>query len=65
MAVFQLLSAKPQMYVANVDEASAGAGGGDSANSNPYLMRLRALGEAEGRPVLAVSAALEESAAGK
>lgn len=47
-----LLTAKPTMYVANVDEAGLKAG-------SPLLERVRAYAAAEGAPVVPVCAALE------
>ncbi|NLD55407.1 MAG: redox-regulated ATPase YchF [Burkholderiaceae bacterium] len=46
-----LLTIKPAMYVANVDE--------DGFENNPYLDRLRAHGAAEGAPVVALCAKIE------
>ena len=46
-----LLSAKPVMYVANVDEAGLGG--------NEYVERVRALAAAEGAEVVVVCAAIE------
>lgn len=46
-----LLTAKPMMYVANVDEAGLGG--------NAYLEQVRSLAVAEGAEVVAVCAALE------
>ncbi|WP_024304096.1 redox-regulated ATPase YchF [Pseudogulbenkiania sp. MAI-1] len=48
---FCLLTIKPAMYVANVAE--------DGFENNPHLDKLKALGEAEGAPVVALCAAIE------
>lgn len=47
----QLLTEKPVLYIANVEE--------DGLRSNPWLGRIRALIEAEGAPLIPVSAAIE------
>ncbi|MEX0922007.1 MAG: redox-regulated ATPase YchF [Rhodovibrionaceae bacterium] len=52
----QLLTAKPVLYVANVDEASAAAG-------NALSEKARALAEAEGAGFVVVSAAIEAEVA--
>jgi GTP-binding protein YchF len=54
----QLLTAKPAFYVANVDEGSLA-----SLEKNKHYMALKALADAEGAPVVAVCAALEEQIA--
>jgi GTP-binding protein YchF len=51
MRQFFLLTMKPTMYVANVDE--------HGLNGNPLLDRVREYAAAEGAPVVAVCAALE------
>ncbi|HEX8979690.1 MAG TPA: redox-regulated ATPase YchF [Parasulfuritortus sp.] len=51
MRQFFLLTMKPTMYVANVDE--------QGLNGNPLLDRVREYAAAEGAPVVAVCAALE------
>ena len=48
---FQLLTSKPVMYVANVDE--------EGFEDNPYLDRVRELANEEGAEVVAICAALE------
>lgn len=48
---FSLLTAKPVMYVANVNDADPG--------DNPYLARVAERARAEGAPVVPVCAALE------
>jgi len=48
---FQLLTSKPVMYVANVDE--------EGFEDNPYLDRVRDLANKEGAEVVAICAALE------
>ena len=48
---FQLLTSKPVMYVANVDE--------DGFEDNPYLDRVRELASQDGSEVVAICAALE------
>ena len=48
----QLLTAKPVLYVANVDEASAATG-------NEYAARVEALARAEGAKCVVISAAIE------
>jgi len=50
----QLLTAKPSLYVANVDEGSLG----DVAR-NPHFSKLMAFAEKEGARVIAICAALE------
>ncbi len=50
-----LLTIKPAMYVANVLE--------DGFENNPHLDRLKALAEAEGAPVVAVCAKIEQELA--
>ena len=47
----QLLTAKPVLYIANVEE--------DGLHANPWLGRIQAAIEAEGAPLIPVSAALE------
>ncbi|MEL6870660.1 MAG: redox-regulated ATPase YchF [Pseudomonadota bacterium] len=47
----QLLTGKPVMYIANVNE--------DGFDNNPYLDKLRALAESEGASVVPVCAAIE------
>jgi GTP-binding protein YchF len=54
----QLLTTKPAFYVANVDEASLSA-----LDKNKHYVALKALADAEGAPVVPVSAALEEQIA--
>jgi GTP-binding protein YchF len=51
LAEYQLLTAKPVLYIANVDEAGL--------RDSPWLPRLRALAEAEGSEVIPVCAAIE------
>ena len=46
-----LMTAKPAMYVANVDE--------NGFNGNPLLARVREFAKAEGAPVVAICAAIE------
>ena len=46
-----LMTAKPAMYVANVDE--------NGFNGNPLLARVREFAKAEGAPVIAICAAIE------
>ena len=48
---FQLLTLKPVMYVANVDE--------DGSENNPYVDSVRELASREGSEVVAICAALE------
>jgi len=48
-----LLTAKPTMYIANVAE--------DGFHDNPYLERIEQLADAEGAPLVPVSAAMEEA----
>ncbi len=48
---FHLLTAKPMMYIANVDESGF--------EDNPHLDKVRQLAETEGAQVVAVCAALE------
>ena len=52
----QLLTAKPVLYVCNVDEASLPAG-------NAWVEKVRARAEAEGARVVVIAAALEEQLA--
>ncbi len=52
----QLLSAKPALYVANVDEASAATG-------NAFAARVAALAAAEGARSVVISAAIESEVA--
>ena len=47
----QLLTAKPALYIANVEE--------DGLYTNPWLGKIQALIEAEGAPLIPVSAAIE------
>ena len=47
----QLLTAKPALYIANVEE--------DGLHTNPWLGKIQALIEAEGAPLIPVSAAIE------
>ena len=54
----QLLTGKPAFYVANVDEGSLA-----SLDKNRHYVALKALADAEGAPVVAVCAALEEQIA--
>jgi ribosome-binding ATPase len=54
----QLLTTKPAFYVANVDEGSL-----SSLEKNKHYVALKALADAEGAPVVPVSAALEEQIA--
>ena len=49
-----LLSAKPVIYVANIDEAGIGA-----ESSNPYYQRLKVIADRENAGLLAVCAQLE------
>jgi GTP-binding protein YchF len=49
-----LLTAKPSLYVANVDEASLAA-----VSNNPHFRRLEALARSEGAKVIPICAALE------
>ncbi len=51
LAPLCLMTAKPAMYVANVDEKGF--------SSNPLLDRVRAYAKAEGAPVVAICAAIE------
>jgi len=51
LAEYQLLTAKPVLYIANVDEAGL--------HDNPWLAKLRALAEKEGSEVIPVCAAIE------
>jgi hypothetical protein len=52
LAQLQLLTAKPVLYIANVDEASVAGG-------NAYSARIAARAEAEGAACVVVSAAIE------
>jgi ribosome-binding ATPase len=54
----QLLTGKPAFYVANVDEGSLA-----SLEKNRHYVALKALADAEGAPVVAVCAQLEEQIA--
>ncbi|HRG95689.1 MAG TPA: redox-regulated ATPase YchF [Polyangiaceae bacterium] len=54
----QLLTAKPAFYVANVDEGSL-----TNLEGNKHYMALKAHADAEGAPIVAVCAALEEQIA--
>jgi len=54
----QLLTAKPAFFVANVDEGSLA-----NLEKNKHYLALKALADAEGAPVVAVCAALEEQIA--
>ena len=47
----QLLTAKPALYIANVEE--------DGLYTNPWLGKIQALIEAEGAPLIPISAAIE------
>ncbi len=47
----QLLTAKPALYIANVEE--------DGLHTNPWLGKIQALIEAEGAPLIPISAAIE------
>ena len=51
----QLLTAKPALYIANVEE--------DGLDNNPWLNKLQALAEAEQTEVIAVCAAIESEIA--
>lgn len=48
----QMLTAKPVLYVANVDEASAATG-------NPYAAKVEAMAEAKGAIAVTIAAAIE------
>lgn len=56
LAELQLLTAKPVLYVANVDEGSAASG-------NDFSERLKAMAEAEGAAFVVISAAIESEIA--
>ncbi len=58
MREMQLLTAKPAFYVANVDEGSL-----TNLEGNKHYMALKAHADAEGAPIVAVCAALEEQIA--
>ncbi|HEY7841160.1 MAG TPA: redox-regulated ATPase YchF [Gammaproteobacteria bacterium] len=51
LAEYQLLTAKPVLYIANVDEGGL--------HDNPWLPKLRVLAEKEGSEVIPVCAAIE------
>jgi GTP-binding protein YchF len=48
---YQLLTGKPQMYIANVDEATA--------HHNPHVERVKEIGEREGADVVEICASFE------
>jgi ribosome-binding ATPase len=58
MRDMQLLTGKPAFYIGNVDEASLA-----NLEGNKHYMALKALADAEGAPIVAVCAALEEQIA--
>src|SRR6185436_4133893 len=53
-----LLTTKPSLYVANVDEGSLA-----DLGKNPHLARMKALAESEGSKVIPICAALESQIA--
>jgi GTP-binding protein YchF len=54
IAPLQLITAKPVLYIANVDETSAA-----DPDSNPYVQRVRAYAAHEKAPVVTICAAIE------